>query len=45
MFTFSPAISFLVTCTTQQKAEKLRSKLSASGENEPYGWRKDKYGV
>jgi len=45
MFTFSPPISFLVTCTTQQKVDELRDKLSASGENELYGWRKDKYGV
>ncbi len=45
MFTFSPAISFLVTCTTQQKVDELRGKLSASSENDPNGWLKDKYAV
>jgi predicted 3-demethylubiquinone-9 3-methyltransferase (glyoxalase superfamily)/3-methyladenine DNA glycosylase AlkD len=44
-FTFSPAISFIVNCETQQEVDELWEKLSAGGEKEHCGWLKDKYGV
>jgi predicted 3-demethylubiquinone-9 3-methyltransferase (glyoxalase superfamily) len=44
-FTFSPAISLLVNCATQQEVDALWDKLSAGGEKQRCGWLKDKYGV
>jgi predicted 3-demethylubiquinone-9 3-methyltransferase (glyoxalase superfamily) len=44
-FTFSPAISFLVNCETQEEVDELWEKLSEGGEKEQCGWLKDKYGV
>jgi predicted 3-demethylubiquinone-9 3-methyltransferase (glyoxalase superfamily) len=44
-FTFSPAISFLVNCETQQEINELWEKLWEGGEKERCGWLKDKYGV
>lgn len=45
VFTFSPAISFLVNCKTQEEVDWLWEKLSEGGEIEQCGWLKDKYGV
>jgi predicted 3-demethylubiquinone-9 3-methyltransferase (glyoxalase superfamily) len=45
MFTFSPAISFLVKCETQAEVDDLWEKLSAGGEKQRCGWLKDKFGV
>jgi predicted 3-demethylubiquinone-9 3-methyltransferase (glyoxalase superfamily) len=44
-FTFSPAISLFVTCTTQAEVDEFWEKLSAGGERQRCGWLKDKYGV
>ena len=44
-FTFSPAISFFVSCKTQEEVDELWEKLSAGGEKGRCGWLKDKYGV
>ena len=44
-FTFTPAISFLVNCQTQQEVDELWEKLSAGGEKGRCGWLKDKYGL
>jgi len=54
-FTFTPAVSFFVTCTTKQEVDALWKQLSADAEtrmaldkypwSERYGWLKDKYGV
>jgi predicted 3-demethylubiquinone-9 3-methyltransferase (glyoxalase superfamily) len=44
-FTFSPAISFIVNCKTQEELDELWEKLSEGGEIEECGWLKDKYGV
>jgi predicted 3-demethylubiquinone-9 3-methyltransferase (glyoxalase superfamily) len=44
-FTFTPAISFLVNCETQQEVDELWEKLSAGGEKSRCGWLKDKYGL
>jgi predicted 3-demethylubiquinone-9 3-methyltransferase (glyoxalase superfamily) len=44
-FTFSPAISFVVNCETQEEVDELWEKLSAGGEEGHCGWLKDKFGV
>jgi predicted 3-demethylubiquinone-9 3-methyltransferase (glyoxalase superfamily) len=44
-FTFTPAISFLVNCQTQQEVDELWEKLSAGGEKGRCGWLKDKYSL
>jgi predicted 3-demethylubiquinone-9 3-methyltransferase (glyoxalase superfamily) len=44
-FKFSPAISFLVSCETQQEVDDLWEKLSAGGEKQQCGWLQDKFGV
>ena len=44
-FTFLPAISFFVTCETQQEVDEYWEKLSAGGEQQRCGWLKDKFGV
>ena len=45
MFTFTPAISLLVDCATQEEVDELWSKLSAVPEAEGCGWLRDKFGV
>ncbi len=44
-FTFSPAISFVVNCETQQEVDELWEKLSEGGEKQNCGWLKDQYGL
>jgi predicted 3-demethylubiquinone-9 3-methyltransferase (glyoxalase superfamily) len=44
-FTFSPAISFFVSCETQEEVDELWGKLSEGGEKQRCGWLKDKYGL
>ena len=44
-FSFSPAISFFVSCETQEEVDELWEKLSAGGKKEKCGWLKDKYGL
>jgi predicted 3-demethylubiquinone-9 3-methyltransferase (glyoxalase superfamily) len=45
MFTFSPAISFVVDCQTQEEVDRLWDQLSVGGEQQQCGWLRDKYGV
>jgi predicted 3-demethylubiquinone-9 3-methyltransferase (glyoxalase superfamily) len=45
VFTFSPAISFVVNCETQEEVDGLWDKLSDGGEKQQCGWLKDKFGV
>jgi len=45
LFTFSEAISFVVSCTKQEEVDEFWEKLSAGGEKGRCGWLKDKYGV
>jgi predicted 3-demethylubiquinone-9 3-methyltransferase (glyoxalase superfamily) len=44
-FTFSPAISFVVNCETQQEVDDFWERLSAGGKEVQCGWLQDKYGV
>jgi predicted 3-demethylubiquinone-9 3-methyltransferase (glyoxalase superfamily) len=44
-FTFNEAISFQVSCETQDEVDYFWSNLSEGGEEGPCGWLKDKYGV
>ena len=44
-FTFSEAVSFQVSCKTQEEVDAFWSKLSAGGEEGPCGWLKDRYGL
>lgn|SRR5512139_2859506 len=44
-FTFSEAVSFQVSCETQEEVDELWDRLSEGGEEGPCGWLKDRYGV
>jgi predicted 3-demethylubiquinone-9 3-methyltransferase (glyoxalase superfamily) len=44
-FTFSPAISFVVSCPTQEDVDRFWARLSDGGEPGQCGWLKDKFGV
>ncbi|MGA2255737.1 MAG: VOC family protein [Thermoguttaceae bacterium] len=44
-FKFSPAISFVVNCETQEEVDRLWQELSAGGQEVQCGWLTDKYGV
>lgn len=44
-FKFSPAISFIANCDTQQELDDLWEKLSAGGEKGQCGWLTDPFGV
>jgi len=45
MFQFSPAISFVVNCHSQDEIDHFWERLSEGGEKEMCGWLKDKFGV
>lgn len=44
-YTFSPAISFVVNCKTQEEVDKMWEKLTEGGQIVQCGWLTDKYGV
>ena len=44
-FKFTEAISFFVSCKTQDEVDELWEKLSQGGEQGPCGWLKDKFGL
>jgi predicted 3-demethylubiquinone-9 3-methyltransferase (glyoxalase superfamily) len=44
-FTFNEAISFEVSCDTQEEVDRYWTTLSDGGEEGPCGWLKDKFGV
>lgn len=44
-FTFTPAISFIVNCETQEEVDTFWRDLSDGGRTEPCGWLADRYGV
>jgi predicted 3-demethylubiquinone-9 3-methyltransferase (glyoxalase superfamily) len=44
-FTFTPAVSFFVSCETQEEVDELWEKLVEGGEPHRCGWLKNKYGL
>ena len=44
-YTFTEAISFFVSCHTQDEVDELWAALSKGGEEGPCGWLKDPYGL
>jgi predicted 3-demethylubiquinone-9 3-methyltransferase (glyoxalase superfamily) len=44
-FTFSPAISFVVNCETQEEVDYYWERLSAGGQTQQCGWLQDRYGL
>ena len=44
-YSFTPAISFLVSCENQAEVDELWSKLTDGGTESQCGWLKDKYGL
>jgi len=44
-FKFNEAVSFQVTCETQDEIDYFWSKLSEGGQEGQCGWLKDKYGL
>jgi predicted 3-demethylubiquinone-9 3-methyltransferase (glyoxalase superfamily) len=44
-FMFTPALSFVIHCSTQQEIDTLWEKLSEGGEIQDCGWVKDRFGV
>ncbi len=44
-YKFSPAISFVVDCKTQQEIDEFWDKLSEGGEKVQCGWLTDKFGL
>jgi predicted 3-demethylubiquinone-9 3-methyltransferase (glyoxalase superfamily) len=55
LFKFTPAVSFLISCTTKEEVDTLWARLSKGGSvlmplasypfSERYGWTKDRYGL
>src|SRR2546427_10515296 len=45
VFTFSPAISLVANCKTQEEVDWFWERLSVGGEKGQCGWLKDRYGV
>ncbi len=44
-FTFDEAVSFQITCETQDEIDYYWERLSDGGEEGPCGWLKDRYGL
>ena len=44
-FTFSEAISLMITCADQAEIDYYWDKLTEGGEEGPCGWLKDKFGL
>ena len=44
-FQFTPAISFVVQCKTQEEVDEYWDRLSAGGETNMCGWLQDTYGL
>ncbi len=45
VFTFSEAVSLVVSRDTQEEIDELWSALTEGGQEQPCGWLKDRYGV
>lgn len=44
-YTFTEAVSFQVSCATQEEVDRFWSALSEGGEEGPCGWLKDRFGL
>lgn len=44
-FTFDEAVSFAITCETQDKVDHYWDRLTDGGEESECGWLKDRYGL
>ena len=44
-FNFTPAISFMINCETQQEIDRYWEKLTAGGQTQQCGWLQDKFGL
>lgn len=44
-YKFTPAISFVVNCESQQEVDEYWEKLSAGGREDQCAWLQDKFGV
>jgi predicted 3-demethylubiquinone-9 3-methyltransferase (glyoxalase superfamily) len=44
-FKFTEAISFVVSCETQEEVDQLWARLSEGGQTQQCGWLKDKFGL
>ena len=44
-FTFDEAVSFQISCETQEEVDYYWERLSEGGEEGPCGWLKDRYGL
>jgi predicted 3-demethylubiquinone-9 3-methyltransferase (glyoxalase superfamily) len=44
-FKFTEAVSFFVTCDTQEEIDYFWDKLSKGGQTQQCGWLKDKFGL
>ena len=43
--TFSEAVSFMISCETQEEIDYYWDRLTEGGEEGPCGWLKDKFGL
>jgi predicted 3-demethylubiquinone-9 3-methyltransferase (glyoxalase superfamily) len=44
-FKFTEAVSFVVSCETQEEVDEFWGKLSEGGQTQQCGWLKDKFGL
>jgi predicted 3-demethylubiquinone-9 3-methyltransferase (glyoxalase superfamily) len=44
-YSFTEAVSFQVSCETQEEVDRFWSQLSEGGEEGPCGWLKDRFGL
>ncbi len=45
MFKFTPAISFVVNCPTQEEVDRYWEQLAVGGKHSQCGWLTDRYGM
>jgi predicted 3-demethylubiquinone-9 3-methyltransferase (glyoxalase superfamily) len=45
MFSFTPAVSFFVSCTSQEEVDHYWTRLSEGGQTQPCGWLQDRFGL